>query len=281
VRSRLHAELVMGDTAEAALERLGDRVPDLILTTPLLSPKDEQALGDRLRKLNGVAAHVQTLTLPLFAPPIAISTPPPRGSMFSALLGESKPESTPDGCDPAVFAEQCREYLERSALEREATVEAHEHHEDHEVHDVDDVDEDHEDVEQPEQELEEEAFVDVDLSELLEVEAEAVSAADVEEEPPVYELSANPLADDFDDWQQVVDALKREGARTQLPRRKEREEVPAAPPPAPTRAPAAIAAAKRPQDEWGIYDPDQAGMAALFAKLEELTSDDDAPARPA
>src|SRR5262249_2089170 len=122
VRGKLHAELVLGDTAEGALERLGDRVPDLILTSPLLSPRDEQALGDRLRKLNGVASHVPTLTLPLFAPPTAAPAPA-RGGMLSALPGDRGSESTPDGCDPAVFAEQCRVYLKRSAAEREANEE--------------------------------------------------------------------------------------------------------------------------------------------------------------
>src|SRR5947209_12080027 len=32
VRGRLHADLVLGDSAEGALAALGDRVPDLILT---------------------------------------------------------------------------------------------------------------------------------------------------------------------------------------------------------------------------------------------------------
>src|SRR5262249_49124299 len=69
VKGRLHADLVLADSAERALKELGDRVPDLILTSALLSPTDEVVLGDRLRKLNGVAAHVQTLTIPVLAGP--------------------------------------------------------------------------------------------------------------------------------------------------------------------------------------------------------------------
>jgi len=34
------------------------------------------------------------------------------------------------------------------------------------------------------------------------------------------------------------------------------------------------------QDEWGIFDPQQAGFAALFAKLEEITEQDDVPVEP-
>src|SRR5579864_9698312 len=120
VRGKLQAELVLGDTAEGALERLGDRVPDLVLTSALLSPKDEQALGDRLRRLNGVAAHVQTLTLPVFAGAAPRAGANGRGGVLSALLGDRGPTSAPDGCDPAVFADQCREYLRRAAGERDA-----------------------------------------------------------------------------------------------------------------------------------------------------------------
>jgi hypothetical protein len=29
------------------------------------------------------------------------------------------------------------------------------------------------------------------------------------------------------------------------------------------------------QDEWGFFDPEQCGFAALIAKLDEVTADDD------
>ena len=45
-------------------------------------------------------------------------------------------------------------------------------------------------------------------------------------------------------------------------------------------APSALPAAKAAtpgaiQDEWGFFDPDQCGFAALIAKLDEVTADDD------
>ena len=43
VKNRLHAEIVTADTTEHAVEGLGGRVPDLILTSLLLSPKDDAA----------------------------------------------------------------------------------------------------------------------------------------------------------------------------------------------------------------------------------------------
>ena len=339
VRGKLHAELVLGDTAEAALERLGDRVPDLVLTSALLSPRDEQALGNRLRRLNGVAAHVQMLTLPVFASPTKSSAP--RGGVLSALLGDRGQEAVPDGCDPSMFAEQCREYLERSAAERQAK------HQDALPAPAIEPDpspiiaavaalEAPIAIEEPVTKAVERAPaddtndgvpMDIDLSDLLEDSSDEApvlkTAADVDDEPSVYELSADtieidadvetaaavtaasadepgpaapePAAEDFDDWQRVVDALRRESQHVRVPRdRKPNEpatEIAAAPPPPPVPAPkpSAAAAAEPPRrrqprvahDEWGMFDPAQAGMAALYARLEELTEEDEKPARPA
>jgi hypothetical protein len=127
VRERLGAELVLADTAERALAQLGDRVPDLILTSALLSTKDEAAIADHLRALDSHAAHVQTLTIPVLA------SAKPRASsgrgMLSALLGDrtSDDDTAPDGCDPAVFADQCAAYLDRVAAERQAEHESADH----------------------------------------------------------------------------------------------------------------------------------------------------------
>jgi hypothetical protein len=294
VRGKLHAELVLGDSAEGALDRLGDRVPDLILASPLLSPKDEQALSDRLRGLNGMAAHVQMLTLPVFASPSSRQAPAARGGVLSALLGERAPESAPDGCDPAVFAEQCQEYLRRAEEEKDAR-----RHEEHDEQNDDAI-----------------VTVDIDLSDLLEEEPPPPQAASADEdEPAVYELSADAMefdlvappnpraadaskggdpvpppspsfdidtngADEFDDWQQVVDALKRESAQIRVPRERKPDPPVRTAPPAPT--PASKIAADPPkrrlravQDEWGMFDPAQAGMAALYERLQKLNTDDE------
>lgn len=117
VRGQLHAELVLGESAERALAALGQRVPDLILTSALLSPKDEAVLGERLRALDGSAVHVQTLTIPVLASSSGRGDGRP-GSVLFGLRREKTKASMSDGCDPDVFAEQCRQYLEHSATER-------------------------------------------------------------------------------------------------------------------------------------------------------------------
>jgi hypothetical protein len=115
VKGKLQAELVLAESAERGLAALGNRVPDLILTSALLSPKDESELGDRLRSLDGAAGHVQTLTIPVLATPKPLAQT--TRSILSALRKGKARSGVPDGCDPAVFAEQCAAYLERAAAE--------------------------------------------------------------------------------------------------------------------------------------------------------------------
>src|SRR5215467_10903703 len=67
VRHRLKAELLLATSADEAIRALKGRVPDVILTSALLSPKDESVLADWLRTLGAAAAHIQTLTIPVFS----------------------------------------------------------------------------------------------------------------------------------------------------------------------------------------------------------------------
>ena len=66
VTSDLHAELTVVDSRDAAVAALSVRVPDVILLTALLSPRDEEDLITHLRSLEGLE-HVQTHTLPMLA----------------------------------------------------------------------------------------------------------------------------------------------------------------------------------------------------------------------
>jgi hypothetical protein len=113
VRAHLKAELVTAPTAAAALTALGDRIPDVVLTPALFGLKDEAALTDRLRQLGSDGSHVQTLAIPILASGAS------RGN--GTLLGRKKDKGDAEvGCDPAVFAEQIRIYLQRAAVERRA-----------------------------------------------------------------------------------------------------------------------------------------------------------------
>src|ERR1041385_2150196 len=113
VRQRVGAELVLAETTELALASIGNRVPDLILVPPLLSPQDDAALAAALRVIAS-AAHVQMVTTPMFAS----ASPEGRGRGVLSAFRRSKPKAAPDGCDPAEFAQQISSYLESAAEKR-------------------------------------------------------------------------------------------------------------------------------------------------------------------
>jgi CheY-like chemotaxis protein len=116
VRQQVRGELVVADSGAAALAALGDRIPDLILTPALLPPKDEAVLTGWLRKMGDGAAHVQTLAIPILAEP-GKGGKEQSGSSIFGRLREPQSDSGP-GCDPKVFADQVKVYLDRAGVER-------------------------------------------------------------------------------------------------------------------------------------------------------------------
>ena len=124
VRARFTVELVQATSAGEGLHALRDRVPDLILTAPLLSPFDDGVLDEYLRDLGGAATHVQTVRIPM------LSAAPKKKSSARSLfgLGRTKKPTTssaaPDGCDPKVFADEIAHYLTRSLEERAASAQS-------------------------------------------------------------------------------------------------------------------------------------------------------------
>jgi hypothetical protein len=121
VRARLAVDLVQATSAGEGLHALRDRVPDLILTSPLLSPFDDGVLDEYLRDLGAAATHVQTVRIPM------LSTGPRKKSAATRLfsLGRKKKQTSsaaPDGCDPKIFADEIAHYLTRSLEDRTASA---------------------------------------------------------------------------------------------------------------------------------------------------------------
>lgn len=119
VRGKLAVELVQASSAGDGLQALGDRVPDLIITSPLLSPFDDGVLAEYLRGLGSAAAHVQTLRIPVFA-----TAPKPLARRLFSLRRRKPAQVIPGGCDPAVFADEIGVYLQRAAEEQGAALAA-------------------------------------------------------------------------------------------------------------------------------------------------------------
>jgi hypothetical protein len=107
-RGTLDAELLVADSTERGIAALQGRTPDLILTSLLLSPKDEAGL----RELDNGGVPVPTLMIPMLAS--SSQSKGGRGGL-RARLPWSKPAApvANDGCDPQVFAGQIEEYLAR------------------------------------------------------------------------------------------------------------------------------------------------------------------------
>ena len=100
---RIDAELLLVSTTGEAIAAMRRSVPDLVLVSALLSPRDEDALFAHLRTLEG-SSHLQTLTIPQLR----------RGkdsSKKGAVLFRKKgADAESGGCDPAVFAHEVRAY---------------------------------------------------------------------------------------------------------------------------------------------------------------------------
>ena len=58
VKDRVGANFVLAESKDAALAAIRSAVPDLILLTALISPRDEKEIADLIRKLDG-AEHTQ------------------------------------------------------------------------------------------------------------------------------------------------------------------------------------------------------------------------------
>jgi CheY-like chemotaxis protein len=115
LKEEVQAELVVADSKDAALAAIATHVPDVILLSVLLPPRDEQELADRLRDLEG-AAHLLTLTIPLLARP----EPPRDGRGRFLKFSRRRPAEPTEGCDPLVFAREVGAYLQRAAEMRQA-----------------------------------------------------------------------------------------------------------------------------------------------------------------
>src|SRR5438552_3325336 len=114
-RGVLRSEVIVTDSADAALAVLARRVPDLLLTSLLLPPKDEAKIADRLRALDANGTSVQTLVIPMLASSGKRSQESKKN--VNRLWKSKAKASAPDGCAPEVFASQISEYLRRAATE--------------------------------------------------------------------------------------------------------------------------------------------------------------------
>ena len=114
VREKVLADVAVVDSRDAAMDAMRTTIPDVLLLSALMSPRDEDELIAHLRTLEH-ADHLQTHTIPQLASTLnPIESRGPRG-LLSAFRRKKEPEVAPSGCDPDLFAEEIRVFLQRAA----------------------------------------------------------------------------------------------------------------------------------------------------------------------
>lgn len=111
IKEKVQADVAVVDSRDAAIAAIRARVPDVLLLSALLSPRDEQELMGHLRTLDN-AAHLQTHTLPQLASSLQPSEDD-KGLLKRLRRKKGAPVAT-QGCDPDVFADEVREFLRRA-----------------------------------------------------------------------------------------------------------------------------------------------------------------------
>lgn len=122
VKERVQAEIVVVDSRDAAIEAIRMAMPDVLLVSALLSPRDEDDLMAHLRTLEG-AAHLQTHTIPQLASALGRGESDGGGGLFSAFRRRKSSNSAPAGCDPDLFANEIRVFVQRAEEKKREAAE--------------------------------------------------------------------------------------------------------------------------------------------------------------
>ncbi len=122
VRDKVHADVAVVESPDAALAAIGARIPDVLLLSALLSPRDEDELIAHLRALDG-ADHIQTHTIPQLASTAADQESGGRKGLLGVFKRKKDaPQPIVAGCDPDMFAEEISAFLQRAAEKKAESV---------------------------------------------------------------------------------------------------------------------------------------------------------------
>lgn len=125
VKEKVLADVAVVDSRDAAIEAIRSAMPDVLLLSALMSPRDEDELMAHLRTLEN-AGHIQTHTIPQLASGLEPGEGRSSRGLFSAFSKKKKkePQPTSGGCDPDLFAEEIRVFLQQAAEKKRELLEA-------------------------------------------------------------------------------------------------------------------------------------------------------------
>jgi hypothetical protein len=112
--SHMSAELVIVAGVDDALASIATRIPDLILTSTFLAPRDEATLSEYLRRRADLS-HTQVITLPQFM--VTDCHEPDRTESGDGVVLRFRPRRTPQitpGCVGTTLRQQVEDYLEQA-----------------------------------------------------------------------------------------------------------------------------------------------------------------------
>jgi hypothetical protein len=115
VGERVAADVVVAATSEAAISEISEQLPDVILTSALITPGDDAQLTSHLRRLDG-ARDVPVLTIP---PLVNIEESFSQDHPMRRFLKQSKPQPWP-AYDLAAVGDRIEEALNRAESARAA-----------------------------------------------------------------------------------------------------------------------------------------------------------------
>jgi CheY-like chemotaxis protein len=114
VREKVHAEVAVVDSPDAALSAIRSHMPDVLLLSALLSPRDESELIAHLRTLNG-SDHIQTHTIPQLASTAAdVDDQAGRRGLLGVFKRKKDAQPISSGCDPDIFADEIKTFLKHA-----------------------------------------------------------------------------------------------------------------------------------------------------------------------
>src|SRR5581483_8739102 len=113
LHGRVRADLAMVESTSAAIDAIDSGVPDLILLSALLSPRDEDKLMTHLRGI-GNASHLQTLTIPQLAAADSDDEDEQSSGFGRFKKKKKKAANGNGGADPVVFAQEITGHLARA-----------------------------------------------------------------------------------------------------------------------------------------------------------------------
>lgn len=122
VREQVRADVAVVDSRDAALEAMRTIIPDVLLLSALMSPREEDELIAHLRTLDD-ADHLQTHTIPQLASALGPGAGRSSRGLLAAFRRKKEPEAAPTGCSPDLFAEEIRSYLQRAAEKKRERLE--------------------------------------------------------------------------------------------------------------------------------------------------------------